>query len=212
MNSSGCRRSRGRTGKSERSAAPQLRGVADGRGRAGRPSCAAMIPQGFGAGVGRWARITNRAIGIVAAPVRLFIAWIYGEQNQIRPMFPPNTSQEDLIRASKAFDLAQQLPPIDWAKALHYLPVMDIIKAVDGPHGDFRRQDAGGYRRRDDQAHAQRSGLVQERGLYEDHPISVPGFTVHVLVRRFGGTESCRPRTIRLAECAAEDRESAIRW
>ncbi|HLB89517.1 MAG TPA: hypothetical protein VJK29_17815, partial [Terriglobales bacterium] len=52
-------------------------------------------------------------------------------------MFPPNTSQEDLIRASKSFDLAQQLPPVDWLKALWHLPVQDILKAVDAPHGIF---------------------------------------------------------------------------
>jgi putative CocE/NonD family hydrolase len=52
-------------------------------------------------------------------------------------MFPPNTSQEDLIRASKSFDLAQQLPPVDWSIALRHLPEMDIIKAVDGPHGIY---------------------------------------------------------------------------
>ena len=28
----------------------------------------------------------------------LFIAWLYGQQNQVRPMFPSNTSQDDLIR------------------------------------------------------------------------------------------------------------------
>jgi hypothetical protein len=42
-----------------------------------------------------------------------------------------------LIRASKSFDLAQQSPPVDWSKALRHLPVMDIIKAVDGPRGIF---------------------------------------------------------------------------
>ncbi len=67
----------------------------------------------------------------------LFIAWLYGEQNQVRPMFPPNTSQQDLIRVSKSFDLAQQLPPVDWATALRHLPEKDIIKAVDGPRGIF---------------------------------------------------------------------------
>ena len=67
----------------------------------------------------------------------LFITWIYGEQNQVRPMFPPGTSQQDLIRASKSFDLAQQLPAVDWSKALWHLPTQDIIKAVDGPHGIF---------------------------------------------------------------------------
>jgi uncharacterized protein len=67
----------------------------------------------------------------------LFIAWLYGEQNQVRPMFPANVSQEDLLRVSKSFDLAQQLPPVDWSQALRHLPVMDIIKAVDGPRGIF---------------------------------------------------------------------------
>src|SRR5207248_4724429 len=58
-------------------------------------------------------------------------------QNQVRPMFPPNTSQQDLVRASKAFDLAQQLPQIDWSQALRHLPEKDIIEAVGGPHGIF---------------------------------------------------------------------------
>ena len=93
----------------------------------------------------------------------LFIAWLYGEQNQVRPMFPPNTSQEDLIRASKMFDLAPQMPPVDWSKALQHLPEMDIIKAVDGPHGIFADRDGSVHRRRDDQARAQRSGLVSRR-------------------------------------------------
>ena len=65
------------------------------------------------------------------------IAWLYGEQNQVRPMFPPDTPREDLIRASKSFDLAQHLPPVDWSKALWHLPEQDIIKAVDGPRGIF---------------------------------------------------------------------------
>ena len=41
-----------------------------------------------------------------------FIAWLNGQQNQVRPMFPPNTTQEQLIRASRAFDLAAQLPSV----------------------------------------------------------------------------------------------------
>jgi putative CocE/NonD family hydrolase len=106
----------------------------------------------------------------------LFIAWISGEQNQIRPMFPPNTSQEDLIRASKAFDLAQQLPPVDWATALRYLPEMDIIKHVDGPHGIFADKmpvDTGGamIQRTPNDPAWYKGGL-----WHEDHPINVPGF------------------------------------
>src|SRR5580700_5404879 len=114
----------------------------------GNPAFAAMIPQGFGAGVGRVGPYYEQGNWYRGGAVQmLFIAWIYGEQNQVRPMFPPNTSREDLVRASKAFDLAQQLPPVDWSKALRYLPEMDIIKAVDGPHGIFADKmpvDTGG--------------------------------------------------------------------
>jgi putative CocE/NonD family hydrolase len=99
---------------------------------------ATMIAQGFGAGVGRvdrWYEQGNWYRG--GAVQMLFIAWLYGQQNQVRPMFPRDTSQEDLIRASKSFDLAQQLPRVDWSQALRHLPVKDIYRAIDGPRGIF---------------------------------------------------------------------------
>ncbi|MGH7504161.1 MAG: CocE/NonD family hydrolase [Longimicrobiales bacterium] len=104
----------------------------------GHPALAAINPQGFGAGVGRvgdWYEQGNWYRG--GAVQMLFIAWLYGQQNQVRPMFPPGASQEELVRVSKSFDLAQQLPPVDWSDALQHLPVEDIIEAVDGPHGIF---------------------------------------------------------------------------
>ena len=102
------------------------------------PGLGAIIPQGFGAGVGRVAPYFEQGNWYRGGAVQmLFIAWLSGEQNQVRPQFPPGTSQEDLIRASKSFDLAQQAPPVDWSQALEHLPEMDIIKAVDGPHGIF---------------------------------------------------------------------------
>jgi len=104
----------------------------------GNPAYAAMIPMGFGAGVGRVKPYYEQGNWYRGGAVQmLFIAWLYGEQNQIRPMFSPQTSQEDLIRASKSFDLAQQQTSVDWAKALRHLPEVDIIKAVDGPNGIF---------------------------------------------------------------------------
>ncbi|MCX6543834.1 MAG: CocE/NonD family hydrolase [Acidobacteria bacterium] len=104
----------------------------------GNPAFAAMNVQGFGAGVGRVGGYYEQGNWYRGGAVQmLFISWIYGQQNQVRPMFPPGTSQEDLVRASKSFDLAQQLPPVDWSKALSHLPTQDIIKAVDGPHGVF---------------------------------------------------------------------------
>jgi putative CocE/NonD family hydrolase len=141
------------------------------------PALAAMIPQGFGAGVGRVGPYYEQGNWYRGGAVQmLFIAWLYGEQNQVRPMFPPHTTQEDLIRASKAFDLAQQLPPVDWAKALTHLPEMDIIQAVDGPHGIFADREevstGGAMIKRQPNDPAWYRG-----GLWDDSkPINVPGF------------------------------------
>jgi len=104
----------------------------------GHPAFSAMNVQGFGAGVGRVGPYYEQGNWYRGGAVQmLFIAWLYGEQNQVRPMFPRGASREDLIRASKSFDLAQQLPPVDWDKALRHLPVQDIYKAIDGPNGIF---------------------------------------------------------------------------
>jgi putative CocE/NonD family hydrolase len=104
----------------------------------GNPGYAAMNVQGFGAGVGRvgpYYEMGNWYRG--GAVQMLFIDWLMGEQNQERPMFPRSATQEDLIRESKYFDLAQHSPPVDWSKAFWHLPEQDIIKAVDGPPGIF---------------------------------------------------------------------------
>jgi uncharacterized protein len=143
----------------------------------GNPALAAIIPQGFGAGVGRVAPYFEQGNWYRGGAVQmLFIAWLYGQQNQVRPAFPPNTSQEDLIRASKSFDLAQQLPPVDWSKALRHLPVMDIYKAVDGPHGIFADEmpvdTRGSMIRR-----APNDPAWFRGGLWHDNmTINVPGF------------------------------------
>ncbi|HTP35651.1 MAG TPA: CocE/NonD family hydrolase [Candidatus Acidoferrales bacterium] len=143
----------------------------------GNPAFTTMIPQGFGAGVGRVAPYWEQGNWYRGGAVQmLFIAWIYGEQNQVRPMFPPNTSQEDLIRASRMFDLAPQMPPVDWSQALRHLPVIDIIEAVDGPHGIFA-----------DRAEVSTGGAMIKRtpndpawyrgGLWhDDMKINIPGF------------------------------------
>ncbi len=102
------------------------------------PGLATIIPEGFGAGVGRVKPYYEQGNWYRGGAVQmLFIDWLYGEQNQVRPMFPANASQEDLIRASKSFDLAQQSPRVDWMDAFKHLPEQDIIKAVDGPRGIF---------------------------------------------------------------------------
>ena len=104
----------------------------------GNPAFTTMIAQGFGAGVGRVGPFYEQGNWYRGGAVQmLFIAWLYGQQNQVRPMFDPKATQEELIRASKSFDLAQQAPSVDWSKALRHLPVKDIFTAVDGPRGVF---------------------------------------------------------------------------
>ena len=142
----------------------------------GNPAYAAMNVQGFGAGVGRVAPYYEQGNWYRGGAVQmLFITWLYGEQNQVRPMFPANTSQEDLIRASKAFDLAQQLPSVDWSKALWHLPEQDILKAVDAPHGIFADAmpvDTGGRMIQ----RAPNDPAWYKGGLYHDNmPLNVPG-------------------------------------
>src|SRR5262249_1807355 len=55
----------------------------------GNPAYTTMIPQGFGAGVGRVAPYFEQGNWYRGGAVQmLFIAWLYGQQNQVRPMFP----------------------------------------------------------------------------------------------------------------------------
>jgi putative CocE/NonD family hydrolase len=143
----------------------------------GSPAFTTMIAQGYGAGVGRvgpWYEQGNWYRG--GAVQMLFIAWLYGQQNQVRPMFPPDASQEDLIRASRSFDLAQQAPTVDWSKALPHLPVQDIMKAAGGPRGVFADrmpvETGGAMIQREPNDPAWYKG-----GLWHDNmKINIPGF------------------------------------
>src|SRR6516162_1634490 len=142
----------------------------------GHPGYAAMNVQGFGAGVGRVRPYYEQGNWYRGGAMQmLFITWLYGEQNQVRPMFPPNTSREDLIRASRSFDLAQHLPPVDWSKELWHLPVQDILKNVDAPPGIFADAmpvETGGrmIQRTPDDPGWYRVGLY-----HDDMKLNVPG-------------------------------------
>src|SRR5277367_3764920 len=144
----------------------------------GNKNLTTFIPQSFGAGVGKVGPYNEQGNWYRGGAVQmLFIAWIYGEQNQIRPMLPPNTSQADLIKTSKMFDLAAQMSPVDWATALAHLPEKDIIAAVDGPKGIFADKmpvpTSGAMIERTPNDPAWRKG-----GLWQSDtmPINVPGF------------------------------------
>jgi len=80
----------------------------------GNPAFTAMIPQGFGAGVGRVGPYYEQGNWYRGGAVQmLFIAWLYGEQNQVRPTFSSDTTPEELLRASRMFDLAPRMPAVD---------------------------------------------------------------------------------------------------
>jgi len=102
------------------------------------PAHAAMNPQGFGAGIGRVGPFYEQGNWYRGGAVQmLFIAWLYGVQNTQRPMFPPDLSRADIERLSKYFDLAPQMPPADMSEALAHLPMVDILRNIDGPKGIY---------------------------------------------------------------------------
>jgi uncharacterized protein len=144
----------------------------------GNKALTTIIPQSFGAGVGKVGPYNEQGNWYRGGAVQmLFIDWLYGEQNQVRPMFPKDTSQANLIKASKLFDLAPQLPPADWAKAFEHLPEKDIISAVDGPRGIFSDRmpnTTGGamIERTPDDPAWRKGGIWQSDTM----PINVPGF------------------------------------
>ena len=141
------------------------------------PAFTTMITQGFGAGVGRVGPYYEQGNWYRGGAVQmLFIAWLYGQQNQARPLFSPKLTQEELERAAKWFDLSPQLPQVDWAKALAHLPVKDIMVAAGGPPGIFADRmpvpTGGAMIQREPNDPAWYKG-----GLWHDNmKINIPGF------------------------------------
>jgi putative CocE/NonD family hydrolase len=103
------------------------------------PSHAAMVPQGYGAGIGTVGDYYEQGNWYRGgAQQMLFTSWLYWVQNgRIRPMFPQDATQEELIRMSRFFDLVPDPPDVDWKEAFKHLPVKDIIENVDGPRGVY---------------------------------------------------------------------------
>jgi uncharacterized protein len=103
------------------------------------PAHAAMVPQGFGAGVGRVGDINEQGNWYRGgAEQMLFFAWLYGvEHDKFKPRIPEGATQEDLIRISGFYDLGPKNPPVDMSEALSHLPIQDILKNVNGKREIF---------------------------------------------------------------------------
>ena len=133
------------------------------------PAHAAMVPQGFGAGVGRIGPFYEQGNWYRGGVEQmLFFSWLYGVQNdRIRPTFPPDATQAELIRNSQFFDLAPERPSVDWVEANKHLPIQDIMKNVNGPIGVFEDM----IRRKPNDPKWYQGGLY-----HDDMPFGVPSF------------------------------------
>lgn len=98
------------------------------------PSHAAMVPQGFGAGVGSVDGIIEQGNWYRGGVEQLlFFSWLYGvEHDKFKPRIPEGATQEDLKRISRFYDLAPENPKVDMADALSHLPIQDILKNING--------------------------------------------------------------------------------
>ncbi len=105
------------------------------------PAHAAMVPQGFGAGVGRVGEFYEQGNWYRGgAEQMLFFAWLYSTQHdEMAPVLPEGITQEDLQRIQRFYDMAPEYPRVDWSEGLQHLPIQDIIKNVDGPKGVFEK-------------------------------------------------------------------------
>ncbi|MGA8089962.1 MAG: CocE/NonD family hydrolase [Terracidiphilus sp.] len=107
----------------------------------GKKALTTIIPESFGAGVGRVGPYYEQGNWFRGGAVQmLFATWLYDaglQTNDAKPNFPPGTSQQALIDAAKWWDLGAHPPKVDWAKALAHLPEKDILAAIAAPHGIY---------------------------------------------------------------------------
>ena len=103
------------------------------------PSHAAMVPQGYGAGIGRVGDYLEQGNFYRGGVEQLlFFSWLYGvEHDKYKPRIPAGASQEDLIRISRFYDLAPENPPVDMSEALKHLPIQDMLQNMNGKREIF---------------------------------------------------------------------------
>jgi putative CocE/NonD family hydrolase len=133
------------------------------------PSHAAMVPQSFGAGVGRVGDYYEQGNWYRGGVEQLlFFAWLYGvEHDKYKPRIPKGATQEDLIRISRFYDLAPENPSVDMSEALAHLPIQDILQNIQGKREVFDKM----VRRNPNHEDWYKGGLY-----HDDMEIGVPSF------------------------------------
>ena len=98
------------------------------------PALATMVPQGYGAGIGRIGDYMEQGNWYRGGVEQmLFFSWLYKvEQDKFKPRIPAGATQEDLIRISRFYDLDPENPKVDMGKAMEHLPIQDILKNING--------------------------------------------------------------------------------
>jgi putative CocE/NonD family hydrolase len=133
------------------------------------PAHAALVPQGYGAGVGRIGQYFEQGnFYRGGANQMLFTAWLYSTQHDpMAPKLPLGISQQDLLRLQRFYDMAPEYPKVDWKAGLSHLPVQDIIKNVNGPKGIYEEMIT----------RVPNSQKWYQGGLYHDNmPFDKPSF------------------------------------
>ncbi|MBB4079116.1 hypothetical protein GGR28_001733 [Lewinella aquimaris] len=135
----------------------------------GHPALKAMVPMGYGAGVGRVGDYMEQGNWYRGgAQQMLFTSWLYQVQHDPQaPRLQEGLSREDLLRLSRFYDMAPEYPEISSTELLATLPVADIIKEGKGPKGIY-----------EDMIKRKPNDLAWfEGGLYhDDMPFDVPTF------------------------------------
>ena len=133
------------------------------------PSHAAMVPQGYGAGVGRVGDYFEQGNWYRGGVEQLlFSSWLYGvEHDKFKPRIPKGATQEDLIRISRFYDLAPENPRVDWAEAFKHLPLQDLLKNINGKKEIFDKM----IRRKPNDPEWYKGGLY-----HDDMDFGVPSF------------------------------------
>ncbi len=135
----------------------------------GHPALKAIVPQGYGAGVGRIGNYFEQGNWFRGgAQQMLFTAWLYSVQHDpMRPRLPKDISTEELLRLQRFYDMSPEYPPVQWSEGLQTLPVQDIIKAQKGPLGIYEEMIT----------RSPNAAKWYEGGLYhDDMPFDVPAF------------------------------------
>ncbi|WP_375235423.1 CocE/NonD family hydrolase [Winogradskyella sp.] len=133
------------------------------------PSHFAMVPQAYGAGVGRVGEFFEQGNWYRGGVEQmLFFSWLYGvEHDKFKPRIPAGATQEDLIRISRFYDLAPENPRVDMSEAMKHLPIQDILKNINGKQEVFDKM----VRRKPNHPDWYKGGLY-----HDDMGFGVPSF------------------------------------